>query len=191
MPDFKFNQWSPRFAENLAPYIDDLSNRPINVLEIGVFEARNALWIEENLLCHPDSRYIGIDNWVCHQTKKDDGIRARAIANVEGKDKITLWRGNSKELLRNPAFDGSTDLCYIDGDHHALPVLTDTILCWQLVKPGGILIWDDWISGYNALPAHKRATLAINLFLECAQGQFKILFNSGNQIGVRKHDQSI
>ena len=36
------------------------------------------------------------------------------------------------------------DLIYIDASHYAPDVLSDAVLAFKLLKPGGILIFDDY-----------------------------------------------
>ena len=37
------------------------------------------------------------------------------------------------------------DLIYIDGSHLAKDVLSDAILSWKLLKPSGVMIFDDYL----------------------------------------------
>ena len=53
-------------------------------------------------------------------------------------------------LGRAPAeeVESAFDLVFIDGGHGSHEVLQDAVLCWRMLKPGGVLIFDDY--GGNA-----------------------------------------
>ncbi|MCM8831198.1 MAG: class I SAM-dependent methyltransferase [Candidatus Omnitrophica bacterium] len=42
------------------------------------------------------------------------------------------------------------------GNHNAPSVLMDAVLCWPLLKNGGILIFDDYLWKINKLPEEER-----------------------------------
>jgi predicted O-methyltransferase YrrM len=77
------------------------------------------------------------------------------------------------------------DFVYIDGSHLARCCLEDSVLVWQLVRPGGIVIWDDYI--WRPPPGRTSPTckVAINAFLECYAGCYEEL-EKGRQVKVRK-----
>jgi predicted O-methyltransferase YrrM len=41
--------------------------------------------------------------------------------------------------------EAAFDLIYVDGSHHATDVLQDAILGFQLLRVGGLLIFDDYL----------------------------------------------
>jgi predicted O-methyltransferase YrrM len=58
------------------------------------------------------------------------------------------------------------DLIYIDGSHEAKDVLTDLVLAYHMLKPGGFIICDDymWRQNTNPLSSPK---LGIDSFYNC------------------------
>jgi hypothetical protein len=65
--------------------------------------------------------------------------------NIEPyKDRVTICRGISGEVLRKFPCEPTFDFIYIDGSHYSKDVLEDAILAWRLVKPGGNIIFDDF-----------------------------------------------
>jgi len=142
----------PTFRELIFPV---WAGKPVIYLEIGVYEGMSLAWMMQYVLAHPDSRAVGIDPWLM-STKLDEvhmeAVRERAFHNlIPWQNKCKLVRGCSSEVLRKMLCRrgwfgirrNSVDICMVDGDHHELLVLDDARLCFQLVKPGGWLLFDD------------------------------------------------
>jgi len=133
------------------------NERPINMLQIGVFEGMDLVWCMQHIAGHPDSRVFAIDPWAA--TNKLDhvymeGVYQRAQRNLSPWiSRICLMRGYSDsvmELMKHGAQHNKTiiypdgwDLIVVDGDHTADAVYTDARLAFDLIKPGGWVIFDD------------------------------------------------
>jgi len=144
------------FSTFLAPTYPP--HRPINMIQIGVFEGQDLVWSLQNLLQHPDSRCVAIDPWAATR-KLDENkmaeVEARARKNLAPwRRKVEIRKGYSGEVLQDlidgpasitgrriPA--GHWDLVIIDGDHTADAVYTDATLSSKLIKTGGQLMFDD------------------------------------------------
>lgn len=176
--------WASRAQANWREFLPHLAHTKMTYLEIGVFEGRSGCWMLENILTHDESRYIGIDSWPFYLNRDGAVVEARARANLATyPDKAELIRGESQWVLRQPRWKLETiDVAYIDGDHSAQAVLTDSVLLWPVVKRGGILIWDDCSHRRKNRPVRH----AIQAFLSCFSGQFLPLFSSRLQYAVRK-----
>lgn len=74
--------------------------------------------------------------------------------------KIQQLVGNSAAFDYSP-WAGRVDLVVVDGDHGYEGVVEDTIRAFQLVAPGGCILWDDfaadWPGVIKALRKHDRA----------------------------------
>jgi predicted O-methyltransferase YrrM len=118
--------------------------KPKNVLEIGSFEGRSTCWILENT----DATVTCVDTWEGsdeHSSELKDGLFDRFLENIEPyKDRVVIKRGFSGEVLRSFPCEPTYDFVYIDGSHYSKDVLEDAILAWRLVKPGGVVIFDDY-----------------------------------------------
>jgi hypothetical protein len=89
----------------------------------------------------------------------------------------------SQEALRQlPLYH--YDAIYVDGSHAAADVLEDAVLSFKLLKPGGVMIFDDY--EWNAFPDPWLVPLmAIDFFLQVYQRQYELLYK-GYQVAIKK-----
>lgn len=78
----------------------------------------------------------------------------------------------------------SFDFVYIDGSHRAPDVLADAVLAWPLIRPGGVLAFDDYEWGH-ALPETERPMIAIEAFLRVYADELNVYHNA-YQVAVEK-----
>jgi predicted O-methyltransferase YrrM len=188
---FKFPDWAIAFRKNLQEHLkkQKFSERPIRFLEIGVFEGRTAKWLLEKILVHPDSFYVGIDNWSFCESKNDVNIKTRAYNNVAAfEGKYQLIDGDSSHQLAKLLADGqhaTFDIIYIDGDHTAYGTMLDSVLSWPLLKSGGFMIWDDYRWGKDNRAKPDRPKIAIDNFRSMIAGGYTEIFQN-DQVGIRK-----
>lgn len=172
--------WTSNNAASWSRYLGPLAGRAdARGLEVGCFEGRSTLWFLENVLTHPDARMACVDVFT-------DEIEANFDhnVNVSGQaDRVVKFKGYSQDVLRGLPYD-SFDFVYIDGCHLASCALTDAVLAWDLLRPGGFLIFDDYIFKINAPPS-QRPKLAIDAFLEAFIDQI-IVREVGFQVIVEK-----
>jgi predicted O-methyltransferase YrrM len=109
-------------------------------LEIGNFEGFSAIWQLEKILTHPTSSITCIDIF------NDPVIEERFDRNIEATGvayKVKKIKGSSEKMLRALGLE-QFDYVYIDGSHLGKFVLSDGVLSWDLVKPGGLIVFDDY-----------------------------------------------
>ncbi len=154
------NDW---FTHNIPVWekmLEEFKGKPnIHYLEVGVFEGRSAIWALESILTDPTARMTCIDIF-------PEDLEEKFLANLRlsGKEKkATVIKGYSNIALRKLPLD-SFDIIYIDGSHTANDVMTDAVLSWELLKQGGILIFDDYIWAED-LPPIKKPKIAVDAFL--------------------------
>ena len=76
------------------------------------------------------------------------------------------------------------DFIYIDGSHIAKDVLTDACMAWPLLKPKGLMVFDDYMWG-NPRDALHRPKIAIDAFTNIFAEEAEII-HVGYQLVVRK-----
>jgi predicted O-methyltransferase YrrM len=188
MPHFNYD-WTSQNIELFNTTLAHLNGAPARGLEIGSFEGRSALWFCENILTHPEARLICIDTFVGSAEHSAAGIDCTSLlqlfqSNTDSvKDKIRAKIGKSSDVL--PLIAETFDFIYVDGSHDPRDVCLDGILAWSLLKPGGVMIFDDFLWGGH-LPVHKRPYVGINAFLSIHDKQFEIL-KSSYALAIRRH----
>jgi predicted O-methyltransferase YrrM len=128
-------------------HLRELKGKPnIQALEIGSFEGFSAIWQLGNILTHPTSSITCIDIFdeKTVEERFDRNIKATGVAY-----KVIKLKGSSEQMLRS-LHEQKYDYVYIDGCHLAKWVLSDAVLSWDLVKPGGVIIFDDY--GFISTP---------------------------------------
>ena len=179
----KYTFTSDWFTHNIPSWTRILSNmkgKPdLTYLEIGAWEGRSFFWVLDNILTHPSSRAIAIDIFEGDEEQRFlDNVRRSGHSS-----KIRVIKGFSQQKLRDLKLN-SIDLIYIDGDHRSKGVLMDAILSWDLLKDGGILIFDDY-KLFSDLPTEMRPEFAIDVFRTLFRDEFQVLLND-YQFIVRK-----
>jgi predicted O-methyltransferase YrrM len=154
------------------------------MLEIGSYEGRSTVWFLENILTEQGAEITCVDvfsepRW---ELRFDHNIRVSGLGG-----KVRKLKGRSEDLL--PELPrASYDIIYVDGSHEAGAVLMDALLSWTLLKPGGLLLFDD----YRWEPEKKssqRPQMAIDLFLESFAGRFELV-HQDYQVVIRKKPSS-
>lgn len=154
-----------RWLNNLGP----LKGKPgAQGLEVGCFEGRSTIWFLEKVLTHPTSRMTCIDVFTGPIEKRfDNNIEVSGLG-----DRLLKLKGYSQEVLRTLPLE-AYDFIYIDGCHTMACALTDAVMSWYLLKPGGILIFDDYDWHMEDPPA-KRPKLALDIFMEAFLDQIVV-----------------
>jgi predicted O-methyltransferase YrrM len=164
-----------------------LKGQPAHALEIGVFEGRSTVWLLDNILTNPDASLNWIDTFSGGPEHMDIDfakVQNRFHENIKRFGMKVKGRvGKSQDVLRGMSSE-RFDLVYIDGSHEAPDVLADAVLAWPLLKPGGLLGFDDY--GWRVFPEPERCpALAINAFLDIMRRQLTVV-ERGYQVWIKK-----
>src|SRR5262245_26836844 len=120
---------------------------PARYLEVGSFEGGSLAFV--HALLDGQVRVTAIDPFEDYDelaATKMSEVERRFQANVKvvGAN-VRLLRGSSTVRLPELIAAGETfDVIYIDGSHAAIDVMTDAVLCWRLLAPRGLMIFDDY-----------------------------------------------
>jgi predicted O-methyltransferase YrrM len=165
------------WTKHLAPL---LGKPNLRALEIGCLQGRSTLWFLENLLTHPGSRITCVDPFLRRgaEPRFEHNIRIAGFL-----DKVTLLKCRS-DLAMMRLQNERYDFVYVDGDHRAASVMLDAVQAWLLLKPSGIMIFDDY-AWRPSEPADARPQLAIDTFLAAFEAQLDLLYKD-YQVIVRK-----
>lgn len=128
--------WTTHKIEAWQSLLGHLTDQPARMLEIGVWEGRSSIHFCQQFLTHTDSRLVCLDPHpqpAFLSNLKAAGVRWR----------VEFHQSDSRRHLA--AFsDQQFDAAYIDGSHEAADVLRDGLNVLPLMKPGGIIIFDDY-----------------------------------------------
>lgn len=181
------------FSQHISQWKKDLSKfvgkENLKFIEVGTFEGRAAVWLLQNVLTHPSSKIICIDNWKFEdQSLKLDPSSMEStfdhnISAIQRESSVQKESGESVDIL-NTLSANSFDFIYIDGAHTAPAVLEDAMLSWKLLKKGGVMTFDDYTWG-QAPMLWDRPKLAIDAFLSVFQGKYQLL-HKNLQVTIQK-----
>ena len=156
------------------------SLRPSVIIEIGSYEGRSSCWILDNLMNNPASRLYCIDTFqgsVEHAPGEVQGLQERFTRNIAltGKsDQVRACIGRSDQMLMRLIGENvQADFIYVDGSHQAADVMSDAVLSWKLLKPGGLLVFDDYLWPFYQDQPHLNPKLAIDAFVNCHLNQVR------------------
>ena len=173
---FTKNDWVTNKLPTWIPLLESLRDCPLSILEIGSADGRSALFFMSFL---PNAQITCIDPF----RKGSGDIFDRNLA--PHAHRVTKIREFSlPALTRLRQTDSEFDLIYIDGCHERETVMIDSVLCWGMLKLGGLLIWDDYNYKKEALN-WERPRSAIDGFLVAYAGEYREESRT-SQVIVRK-----
>lgn len=181
-PDYRYTQdWTTQYAALWEQYLQRYADQAdVHALEVGAFEGRSSVWFLKNILTAQDSTITCLDIFDGKFAENfDHNLKVSGFSS-----RMTKIKGNSRVELRKltPA---SYDFIYIDASHMSAAVLDDACLCWPLLKPGGILIFDDYRFRSEVKKPTYTPKIAIDLFLNAMDAELDTLYR-GYQVVIRK-----
>lgn len=186
-PEFT-HDWFSRHIGIWTPLLTPLKGNILKMIEIGCYEGAATTWLLENVLCHPQSTITCVDTFDGGTDLREDGIDWVAVKEhflkntAPYKDKITLVCKDSTGYLKTRM--EMADIIYIDGSHASFQCLIDAVQSHLLLRPGGILIFDDylWRGGAYNIGVPKNA---IDAFWSAFSPHYELL-SIGYQLILRK-----
>ena len=186
------------FTHNTTNFADIKKRlgRVESILEIGSFEGRATCWMLENMLKNTGTitcidPFTGTDDVRNDPDNlKDSELEARFNRNVNLSKKptqtVNVVPHTSYQALAMLITTGAQyDFIYVDGNHTGEAAMTDACMCWGLLKPGGIMLFDDYF--WDHAPDHlDRPKAAIDAFMNTFIRRFKVT-GVGYQMAIQKH----
>lgn len=173
---------------------------PSTYIEIGVYEGSTLFWLAEQLFpVNKDLNMYAIDP---HDDKSVDlkedfsEVKKTFTDNLNAckyKENIHYINDYSNKALVELISSGiKAELIYVDGDHVAGTVLTDLVLSWELLIPGGIMLCDDsvywrFVEENGHCSPHRSPRLAVENFMFCNWDRLRpIMLPDPSQTGFIK-----
>lgn len=154
-------------------------------LEVGTYEGRAAVHL---LYAYPKITLDIVDNFV---DIYGEGFEARFDHNLaEYEGRFRKLKGSTYVMLDELIREGCLyDFIYLDADHSYEACKHDLALCWEMLKPGGLLFLDDYNDHLRPNPFKFGVDSAVNEFFIARQDfEFELLSNihTDYQFYVRK-----
>lgn len=167
-----------------------------SILEIGSHEGRSTCWMLQHMLgdngnitcIDPfqdlglsafDRTYINKINTIEERFKKNT---AQCLKPTQTLNVIPTLSFYGLSLLINARKE--FDFIYIDGGHATDIVLTDAVMCFGLLRPGGIMTFDDYLWDHEP-DFMMRPKLAVDAFINCCYKHLEII-GQGYQLVIQK-----
>ena len=187
MPETIYPNWFDGQKYNFEAQLSHLKGKPdLRFLQIGVYTGDASVWLLENILTDQSSMLIDVDTWEGSDEEEHKSISFSEVYEFYKKrmkpyENMRSARNNSDNFLGHNKT--TYDFIYIDGAHTTAQVERDANGAWKLLKPNGILSFDDYLwRGGEDCPKP-----AIDKFLAEHEGQYKMLVDS-YQIWIQKND---
>lgn len=176
---------------NWSKWLNHLIDKPNAIgMEIGTFKGDSAEWMLENVFTGQGSTYYCIDPFtgsIEHHIGKEDcsTLEKETRNRLERFQGARILVGFSEDLIRDFKPKACLDFLYVDGSHTSRDALRDAVLGFDLLKVGGILVWDDvmWTVMPDPLDCPKAG---VDAFLNVYAKQIKVISNGGWQTCIEK-----
>lgn len=151
-------------------------DKNIEVLEIGSWEGYSSFMI---LNMFESAKLTCVDTW----EGADEHKGLSEVAEIERKfdenlsaysTRLSKVKGTSLGYFNNCEKKERFDLIYVDGSHHADDVIVDAVKSFELLRNGGLIIFDDYLWRHYRRIRDNPAG-AINAFLRLKKGNYRVI----------------
>jgi len=186
-----YPNWFEGQQYNFENHLLHLAGKPdLKFLQIGVYTGDASIWLCENVLRNKTSFLYDVDTWAGSDESEHSQIDFDKVFKY-----YETRTGVYQSILRfkmtsDEYFAGNNilkfDFIYIDGDHTSHQVTKDADSAWKLLKPNGIMAFDDYLWGKDLQP-ELTPRPAIDRFLAKYTGEYELL-SQDYQVWIRKND---
>lgn len=174
----KFPNWFLSQQHNFENYLTKFTGLPnLKFLQIGAYTGDASVWLLDNILTDPSSTLTDVDTWEGsdeqdHKAISFSDVQVYYTERTEKYNNLLSIRSKSEYVL--PNLKETYDFIYIDGAHTEKAVADDAEGAWGILKPNGILAFDDYRWGQD-LPLYLTPKPAIDKFLNKYLGSYELL----------------
>jgi predicted O-methyltransferase YrrM len=157
------------------------SKTKLEALEIGSWEGLSGYFILRSL---PNAELTCVDTWEGADEHRSgyaatEQVLRRAESSFDANlapfaARLNKYRGTSFSFFNENSRRNAFDLIYVDGSHQCDDVVVDAIKCFQMLKIGGLMIFDDYLWRWYPKAIDNPAA-AINAFLRLKKGSCKLV----------------
>jgi predicted O-methyltransferase YrrM len=178
---------------------------PSVMLEIGSWEGRASTFLIEACGAQRPVELHCVDTWaggVEHTDTDMAEVERRFDANVAlacdrsvNEARVLKHKSRSAPALARLISEGRCggfDLIYVDGSHQAPDVLTDAVLAFQLLRVGGVMVFDDYLWALEPegqQDAYNMPKPAIDAFVNIFQRKLSVIGAPLYQLYVEKRGE--
>lgn len=198
---FEHPDWSTVHRPEWKSILDERlpKDRPIHIVEVGCFEGRSTVWFADYLQYHNESRMSCVDTWLggeeVARTKQNfdmPQIFKTFMKNVDEhpqRRKIFVNVGPSQTALCSyqKFYHGMVDFVYLDGSHTQRDTIVDLVLAYMLIRPGGVIIVDDYKNNMQTGNPKLRPRDAVDFFASSLENEIEFYVTRERQaVIIRK-----
>ena len=166
----------------------------LRFLQLGAYTGDASLWMLENI---NNIELTDVDTWqgsneLAHESINFDEVYEIYLEKISKyRKQVNVQRCTTTDyLLAQYGSDRPLgeyfDFIYVDADHTTVGVLLDAELSWPLLKSGGVMAFDDYTWGTDAMDPRIKPKVGIDLFLHRHTGEYEILAVN-DQVWIEKH----
>lgn len=183
-------------GDNWRKWLGHLVGVPAQGLELGTWMGESAEWMLDNIFTHEAAHYCCVDTFEGSEEHHIAGIDCSTIeADTRERlsrfaGKVDIFKAYSHDSLYGMRYGGTRfDFVYVDAAHDAKNVLRDAVLAFEVLKPGGTMVFDDY---YWAVMPHDidRPKMAVDAFVACYAAELEVIGITragAGQLAIRKN----
>ncbi len=170
---YRIPLWQPQ----LEPLID---HEGVNILEIGIYQGMSSCWLLDTVLTASSSKLVCIDSRI-------ESIFKDNLAKTNKRDQVTLLIGDTHQHLASLTSESFDVVSLQDKRKLINHVRKNAKLTWQLLKVGGLAMFNDY-GWQNRANPEQNPQKGIDEFLDSTRGEWELVNHSpqANQLIIRK-----